>query len=278
MPELIYHLPKILASPKSTIPRQGSTFPDLKSAIPGQGYSYSGGLKSTIFWTNIRWSFRGPIMGGILVAKNPVLDSALDTLLSLDHPSCLTISWLGCLLKWQAGHPVCFLHPSFFNFLSHRFWCGSDKWYINTKLHNHHLFTSCINHLNNALARNICNLMLGLAPVTNNLPEALSYAARSWISHTCMMACADDGIARVLEVFLFWHLLHWLEAMSILKQSRMTIASMQQLFEWLQVRAFAATMSYWLMDLNDRHTSLVNTNSRHLWMMHFISSRRFQAQ
>src|SRR6202051_2435349 len=55
--------PKIFgqSGPKSAIPGQSSAFPDIKSAIPGQGYSYFGDLKSAIFRTNIRWSFRGPV-------------------------------------------------------------------------------------------------------------------------------------------------------------------------------------------------------------------------
>jgi hypothetical protein len=58
----VYLPPKNLSqsSPKSAIHGQGFDFPDIKSAIPGQGYGHFGGLKSAIFRTNIRRSFRGP--------------------------------------------------------------------------------------------------------------------------------------------------------------------------------------------------------------------------
>ena len=44
-----------------------------------------------------------------------------------------------------------------------------------------------------------------------------------------------SGLGDKLELFMFQHLLPWLEVMSILKQSRMTIALLNHFHSWLQV-------------------------------------------
>ena len=197
---------------------------------------YKTALRSIGMWDDEDFvaDFR-TIMGAILVAKNPLSASAIDSLLCLDRPSSLTISRMGCLLNWQESQPIRILHPSFSDFLSDNLRCGTDSWHIDTKIYNQHFSMRCVRYLNNTLTKNICQLALGTAEVRVNLPEALSYAAKSWISHICMMGCADEAVADELEEFLFRHLLHWLEVMSILKQSRTTIASMRHFLEWLQV-------------------------------------------
>jgi len=71
--------------------------------------------------------------------------------------------------------------------------------------------------------------------VNDVLPAATAYACTSWIDHICDIADEEESIAGLLEQFLFQHLLHWLEAMSILKKSRTTIVSVHHLLNWLQV-------------------------------------------
>jgi hypothetical protein len=55
------------------------------------------------------------------------------------------------------------------------------------------------------------------------------------MDHILNIADGAEAIADVLEQFLFRHLLHWLEAMSILKKSRTTVASVCRLLDWLKV-------------------------------------------
>ena len=176
------------------------------------------------------------IMGAILVARNPISDKTIDTLLSLERPSRHIISRLGCVLHWSETGPVRILHPSFADFLSDRLRCGSDLWHIDTLLHNRLLAIHCLSHLNTVLRRNICDLVLSQAPVNEILPEATSYASTSWIDHVCIITEGLDLVRDTLEQFLFRHLLHWLEAMSILKKSKTTITSVRCLRDWLHVR------------------------------------------
>jgi hypothetical protein len=176
------------------------------------------------------------IMGTILAARNPISDMTIDRLLSLETPSHYIISRLGCVLDWSETGPVRILHPSFADFLSDRLRCGPDLWHIDTVLHNRLLAVRCLSHLNAVLQRNIRNLVLSQAPVNEVLPEATSYACISWIDHVCIITEDVDVVGDELDRFLFQHLLHWIEAMSILKKSKTTITSVRCLHDWLQVR------------------------------------------
>jgi hypothetical protein len=181
-----------------------------------------------------RADFRS-IMGAILVARNPISDKTIDRLLSLETPSRYIISRLGCVLHWSETGPVRILHPSFADFLSDRHRCGSYLWHIDTALHNRLLAIHCISHLNSVLRRNICDLVLSQATVNEVLPEATSYACTSWIDHVCIVTDGVDLVGDNLDRFLFRHLLHWIEAMSILKKSKTPITSVPCLRDWLHV-------------------------------------------
>ena len=82
---------------------------------------------------------------------------------------------------------------------------------------------------------NMCNLTLSPASVNEVFSEAVSYACVSWIDHICAITECANLVEDILEQFLFQDLIHWLEAMSILKKSRMTIILLQRLPEWLHV-------------------------------------------
>jgi hypothetical protein len=175
------------------------------------------------------------IMGVILVAKNPLSHSAIDKLLSLKRPSRHFISRLGCVLSWSDTAPIRILHPSFADFLSDHLRCGSPIWHIRIPFHNRSFSVRCLNYMNTALKRNICDLTLSPSPVNKVLHEATAYACTSWIDHTIDIIEEEESTADVLEDFLFHHLLHWIECMSILKKSRTTVTSVRCLHDWLRV-------------------------------------------
>jgi hypothetical protein len=67
------------------------------------------------------------------------------------------------------------------------------------------------------------------------LPEAISYACKFWIEHICLVSDVTDDIVNEIYVFLAKHLLHWMEAMAILKCHDHTIRSIDNLMKWLRV-------------------------------------------
>lgn len=70
--------------------------------------------------------------------------------------------------------------------------------------------------------------------VNMTLPEDLEYACLYWIEHNCRVKGADSGILQSLEIFLFKHLWHWLEAMSILRATREVIGLLRKLASCLR--------------------------------------------
>ena len=201
---------------------------------------YRTALESSGKWddTDFVDDFRS-ILGVILVARNPLPDSAIDSLLGPDslRPSMHTISSLACVL--QPSPTVRVLHPSFADFLMDRERCGRDIWYIDKDLHNHLLAVRCLERLDGALKRNICGLRLCPKDNRGELSQDLAYPCMFWIEHICTIT--DDSAFKIvnqLNEFLHRHLLHWLEAMSILKRSRETITLLDSLLSWVKVCSF----------------------------------------
>jgi len=174
------------------------------------------------------------IMGTILLTRKPLSSAAINALLHLpeDRPSTHTISLLGCLL--QQSPTVRVLHPSFADFLTTKERCGRDIWFFDQSTNHHHIARRCIDQLDAFLTRNMCDMTLTVDLTTESLPEDISYACIFWIDHICAI---QEDIAPVIDRldFLFRHLLHWFEAMSILRRSRDTISCLDRLLNWISV-------------------------------------------
>ncbi|KIM76284.1 hypothetical protein PILCRDRAFT_826459 [Piloderma croceum F 1598] len=177
------------------------------------------------------------VVGMILVARHPLSSTAIDLLLHLpgDRPCSHTISQLGCL--FQQKPTVRFLHPSFADFLSTQSRCVQEPWYFSQALHNRALAMRCLHRLDQVLRRNICDLTLSADIADLDLPEDVSYSCIFWIDHICAIEDDPTSVVEKLCSFLYRHLLHWLEAMSILKRSRQTVALLDRLLTWISNHA-----------------------------------------
>ena len=182
------------------------------------------------------------VIGLILVARRPLSNFAIDSLLrSLNKTAkaCLhTVSYFGCVLQAQESKAVRFLHPSFADFLTDRTRCGRDYWYFDQAEYNTLLAHQCLQHLRNTLKYNMCNLTLSIPLENQSLAEDVAYACIFWIDHVCAIEGRNDIITGLVVDFLRRHLLHWFEAMSILRRSRDTIALLDRLLVWTEVSLF----------------------------------------
>jgi hypothetical protein len=197
---------------------------------------YETGLHSAGLWHDAL--FRSDccnILGMILCARVPLSCSVIDTVLELpqDTSSWESVSRLGCLLQVSETEPIRTLHPSFHDYLSER--CSDHPWSIDLKHHNKELALHCIKLLDKELRENICDMTLPFLGEKNTLPGAISYACKFWIEHICLVSDATDDIVEEMYAFLAKHLLHWMEAMAILKLHHLTIRSLDNLMKWLQV-------------------------------------------
>ena len=197
---------------------------------------YNTGLQSAGLWDNraFRLDCRN-VLGAILCARTPLSHSMIDILLALPSSrSCLkSISRLGCVLRIDEKEEIRILHPSFHEYLSER--CSGEHWSISLKLHNKELALCCLKLLDGELRENICEMTLPHLIQKRTLPEAISYACKFWIEHTCLISDATDDIIDRIYDFLVKHLLHWMEALALLKFHDHTIRSIQNLMDWLQV-------------------------------------------
>jgi len=197
---------------------------------------YKTGLQSAGLWNDHSFSSDCcSIIGVILCALIPLSYSVIDALLALpqNRPSRKSISRLKCVLRISETEGIRILHPSFHDYLSER--CSGEHWSINLELHNMELGLRCITVLDKELRENICEMTLPHLTLQKTLPEAISYACKFWIEHTCLISDATDYIINQIYQFLDRHLLHWMEVLAVLDYHDHTIRSLQNLLRWLEV-------------------------------------------
>jgi hypothetical protein len=201
------------------------------------------------------------ILGMILVLRKPLSSSVLDQLMNAPkgREPIHTISALGCILSRVPT--VHLLHPSFADFLFSRARCGRDEWYIEPVSCHRRLSVQCLDLLDHALKRNVSNLTLSMDLADETLPEDVSYACTFFIDHICVVNDDVLQVIKVLEAFLAQHLLHWLEAMSILRKSRNSVALLDNLRGWISVSLSPAYVANWRCKLVYHRNTLQTTRA-----------------
>ena len=171
----------------------------------------------------------------VLAAHQPLSSTSIDILLNFheDRPSMHTISLLGCVL--QPNPTVRVLHPSFSDFLVTKQRCGEDMWFFDRALCHRYLALKCLDFMDKVLESNMCNMSLSVDQTSENLSEVVSYSCLFWIDHICVVEDDLSPVVEQLRGFLYRHLLHWFEAMSILRRTRATISLANRLQDWLLV-------------------------------------------
>lgn len=196
---------------------------------------YRTALESAGTWDDAEFveDFRH-ILGVILVVMHPLAHWGVDALLGTAkcRPSMHTISLLACVLSQKPTVRV--LHPSFADFLTDRERCGRDIWYIDANEHHRRVAIMCLERLGKTLKRNICDLTLEPRARRGNLDD-ISYSCPAWVEHVCTVTKDSKSIVEHVEIFLCQHLLHWLEATSILCETRRTIVLLGNLLIWIKV-------------------------------------------
>lgn len=188
------------------------------------------------------------VVGMLLVARDLLPATAIDKLNDGPRPSLHIISRLGCLLYNDSLIRI--LHPSFSDFLTNRNRCKSEHWFIDVTRHHLRVADHCIQRLGYFLKYNMCGLKLSETPSHRELPEDVAYACVYWVEHVCLVADPRVILAKV-EAFVFKHMLHWLECMSILQKYAEAVGILQRLLLWVQVRK----------DLNDLPFMLLNSSA-----------------
>lgn len=173
-------------------------------------------------------------LGFILVARRPLTGNDIISLLGSSVTECCidVISQLGCVL--QSEPTVRLLHPSFADFLFNPKRCINPQWLFEDSALHHSVALLCIEHMNVVLKQNLFSLTLSPDLPDVKISDDIAYACMYWGEHICI-ACNSSDIIPLLEDFLQRHLLHWVEAMSVLCGAKATIGILERVSAWLTV-------------------------------------------
>jgi hypothetical protein len=139
--------------------------------------------------------------------------------------------------------PVRLLHPSFRDFLLDQQRCSDRQFWVDEKAIHHSLVENCLRTMSQHLRKNICRLPspgffaseVETDTITRYVPPFLQYACQYWVDHAQRggYSLSDDG---EIHGFLRQHLLHWLEALSIIGRSLEALSIITKLESLLNVR------------------------------------------
>jgi hypothetical protein len=124
------------------------------------------------------------------------------------------------------ARPVRLHHPSFRDFLLDKDRCGDPHFYIDKKKAHGSLAENCLRLMSANLKKDICDLRapgayareVQIGRIEQCLPTDLQYACRYWVQHLreSEVQLEDNG---KVHSFLRDHLLHWLEALSLIRET-----------------------------------------------------------
>jgi NACHT domain len=164
------------------------------------------------------------IIGAIVILFNPLSAAALSELLTEPRSKVSQIlSNLHSVLEAPENnvYPIRLLHPSLRDFLLAKERC-QQLWVDEKQIHLD-LTKNCLRLMSNRLKRDICGLHnpgafmtdVGSDRVEQFLPPEVQYACIYWVQHL-QKSGAQLGDDDQVHQFLREHLLHWLEAFSLM--------------------------------------------------------------
>jgi hypothetical protein len=171
------------------------------------------------------------VLGSIVVLSSPLSTLGLSALLHVTEESVRqTLEDLHAILNIpkDLAQPLQLHHPSFRDFLLSKDRCSDKSFWVDESSTHKKLASRCHELMSapNGLRQDMCNLSepttlrndVEEETVDSSLPLELQYACCYWIEHLERSQCSiTDGDA--VHVFLQTHLLHWLEAMSLIGET-----------------------------------------------------------
>ncbi|KAF7966597.1 hypothetical protein HWV62_37809 [Athelia sp. TMB] len=205
---------------------------------------YKTALNSAIRWDNRRSCEQArDLLGAVICAQVPLSCDAIDELLGQRSSSSQTVSSLGSVLSRSETGPIRIVHTSFYEYLTLHSTTEltAEPWALTVSECHAKLAERCIELLAGKLKENMCDLVLPHPITDQTIPETTTYAANFWIEHVCLNTKPSEDFANKIHQFMRNHLLHWMEALSILKAFDVALRSLATLLKWIQVR-FRSTL------------------------------------
>jgi len=166
------------------------------------------------------------IVGSIILMFDIIAAKEIAKLLHLRTISTTLASLHSVLnVPENEDQPVRIFHPSFRDFLLDPQRCLDSRFSIDSKETHITLFRSCMTHLAE-LRQDLCNLREPGVSVSDiperviqqYIPAHIHYACRYWFHHFQLANPIQDDMDRI-QRFLEQDFLHWLEALSLIREA-----------------------------------------------------------
>jgi hypothetical protein len=183
------------------------------------------------------------ILGSIVILFSPLSGDSLANLLHLPKEDVdQTLEDLHSILDIPDDHarPIRLHHPSFRDFLLDKDRCVDPHFGVDEKQAHGDLADACLRLMSTTLKRDICDLHRPGA-LTNDvegsrveqcLPPAVQYACLYWVQH---LQRSGAQLYDQVHQFLQEHLLHWLEALSLMRKTSEGIIAIISLESYILV-------------------------------------------
>jgi hypothetical protein len=142
-------------------------------------------------------------------------------------------------------------HDSLRGFLLDPLRCRLEQNMLSPRNNHEALLNRCLSLLNEHLRQDICEIRNpGLANadvpdlrtrIARCVPEALRYACVAWPVHLAGSGSLSETVSAALLHFCTEHLLHWLEALSLLEQLDSAHNQIPKVLAWCQVSLLFVT-------------------------------------
>jgi hypothetical protein len=186
------------------------------------------------------------LMGLIVTAAIPLSINTLNDLHQEGGKALAPalVQPLGALLlgTTDPNTPLQPLHASFAEFIIDP--KRSDKFHVDVKEANAIFASSCLHVMNSGLKRDLLNIGDIFTHYSNikdhpglmqKIPVELQYACKFWISHFSEVDANVDFFLQQIETFLYNHLLHWIESLSLMQQLETAVSMLPRLEQWLKI-------------------------------------------
>lgn len=187
------------------------------------------------------------VVGSIINLAEPLTASSLSSLLDIPRDTIDSrLDLLHSVLRvTKHESPVRMLHLSFRDYLVDSSQKEVNPFWVDQHRAHRVLAESCLRVMQRHLRQNLAGLdfpgmrrdAIDQRHIDTLLPPYLQYACRFWAHHWQSSGRPDEQCTSLVYTFLRQHLLHWIEALSLVGHVRESSEALRSLFSWANVSA-----------------------------------------
>jgi hypothetical protein len=185
------------------------------------------------------------VIGSMIILRSSLSKASLVNLLHIKADSFTEILadlHTIFLIPKESNDGIRLLHATIRDFLLDQKRCRNLDFWVDRKAAHRRLAENCVQLMSNMLKQNICHIEApatsidAITPnlITSHIPPELQYACLNWAEHLRQSGSQPHDHDHTHE-FLQKHFLHWLEVVSILRESAKATAIIRMYQSLLQV-------------------------------------------